>query len=361
MRRRCSPAALCLLLLGLSPHAQAQGDMARRWYMLPLRASDASDTAALLQQAFNAGAENSAPGNQSGLRIIPDSQDHDVLVYATGTEEAQIEAVLGQIDTSPAQVRIDAIIAEVDLSATLQYGTQFSLKSGGIKAVLSTSGSNALNTALSGFVLSGHGADAAPLAIAALQAVTKVRLLSSPELLVQDGQPASLHVGNLVPYLTQSISGTNNAGASAINRVAYQETGIVLNLIAHTGQDGLVTLDIAAQVTGVAATLSTPGLNSPSFTNRAVTSRIAVRDGETIALAGLISDDATQTNQGVPWFKNIPLLGFLFGGQTNNRPRQEILVLITPHVLRGQGKALNLTADLQEQLPQTNRAGAISP
>jgi general secretion pathway protein D len=192
-----------------------------------------------------------------------------------------------------------------------------------------------------------------------LQAVTRVRVLSSPELMVLDGQPASLQVGDNVPYLTQSSQSTDTSTAQIINSIDYRETGVILRVIPHVGSDGLVTMDIRQEVSGVSPNVTTPGLNSPTFTERAVTSRVAIEDGQTIGLAGLISDNESHGNEGLPGLKNIPLLGGLFGSQTNNRTRQELLVMITPHVIRSQQQALDLTADLQQQLPNAMQVRGV--
>ena len=287
----------------------------------------------------------------TGIRIIPDIPNNALLVYATPQEDDQIEGMLSKVDIMPLEVRIDATIAEVDLTGALQYGTQFYFKSGDINAVLSTAETSALATNFPGFVLSGAGSDAAPLAISALQSVTKVRVLSAPQLMVLDGQAASLQVGDLVPYLSQTSQSTLTSDAPVINSINYQETGVILRVTPHIGSDGLVTLDLDQEVSGVSPTITTTGLNSPTFTERTVTSRIAIEDGQTIGLAGLISDNDSQQNQGIPGLKNIPVLGSLFGSQNNNRTREELLVLITPHVVRNQQQALDLTADLQQQLP----------
>ena len=292
----------------------------------------------------------------SCLHIIPDNQNNALLVDATPQEEEQIEGVLAKVDIMPLEVRIDATIAEVDLTGALQYGTQFFFKSGGINAVLSTSTSDSLATNFPGFVLSGHGSDAAPLAISALQSVTKVRVLSSPELMVLDGQAANLQVGDLVPYLTQTSQDTTVAGAPVINSIDYRETGVILRVTPHVGSGGLVTLDVAQEISGVSPTVTTAGINSPTFTERAVTSRVAIQDGQTVGLAGLISDNDSHDNQGIPFLKNIPLLGALLGSQNNNRSREETLVLITPHVITSQQQALDLTADLEEHLPNAAQA-----
>jgi general secretion pathway protein D len=291
----------------------------------------------------------------NAIRIIPDTDNNSLLVYATAAENDRIDAMLDQVDVTPVEVRIDATIAEVDLDNALQYGTQFFFKSGGINAVLSQGTSSALATSFPGFVLSGHGSDAAPLAISLLQSVTKVEVLSSPELMVLNGQSASLQAGDLVPYLSQTSESTLTSDSQIVNSIDYRETGVILQVTPHVGTDGLVTMDVAQEVSGVETGVTTVGINSPTFSERAVTSRIAVQDGETIGLAGLISDSDSHANQGIPYLKNIPLLGDLFGNQNNAGTRKELLVLITPHVIRTQTEASDLTADLQEGLP--NAAG----
>jgi len=288
------------------------------------------------------------------LRIITDNANNSLLIYATASEDEQINAVLDKIDISPVEVRIDATIAEVDLNNSLQYGTQFFFKSGGINALLTEGTSAALTTNFPGFVLSGHGGDAAPLAISLLQSVTKVNVLSSPELMVLDGQAASLQVGDLVPYLSQTSQSTITSGAPVINSIDYRETGVILQVTPHVGSDGLVTLDVSQEVSAVQPAVTTAGISSPTFSDRAVTSRVAIQDGQTIGLAGLISDSDSRQNQGIPFLKNIPLLGDAFANQNNQRTRTELLVLITPHIIRTQPDAAAFTADLREELPNAS-------
>jgi general secretion pathway protein D len=303
-----------------------------------------------------------AGSNPDTLRIIPDDQNNAVLLYGTQREVNTIEAMLHKIDILPLQVRIDAVIAEVTLNDNLQYGTQFFFKSGGLNGILSnatqstattptlTPSQVTLNMSFPGFFIGGHGLGGAPFAINALQAVTQVSVLSSPELLVLDNQPARLQVGNVVPYLTQSSQSTIVANAPIVNSVNYQQTGVVMEVTPRVNSGGLVTLDIQQDVSEVSGIVTTPGLNSPTFNDRNVSSRVVVQDGQTVGLAGLIRDNANRNNQGIPWLKDVPLLGFLAGTQNNTRERTELLILITPHVMHDQRDALSLTEDLREQL-----------
>jgi general secretion pathway protein D len=297
-----------------------------------------------------------APGE--ALSIIPDPQNNALLIFGTGQETGTIEAMLRKIDILPLQVRIDAVIAEVTLNDNLQYGTQFFFKSGGINSILNfasqqnlqTPNQAQLNLSFPGFFIGGKESGGGPFAINALQQVTTVRVLSSPQLMVLDNQPARLQVGNVVPYLSQTSQSTITSNAPVVNSVNYQQTGVVLDVTPRVNSGGLVTLDISQEVSDVSASITTPGINSPTFFDRSISSRVVVQDGQTIGLAGLISDNTSTGNQGIPWLKDIPILGALAGNQNNTRQRTELLMLLTPHVLHDQRDARALTEDMREQL-----------
>ncbi len=298
------------------------------------------------------GGEQGAAAAAEAMRIIPDPQNNSVLVYATTREENTVEAMIRKIDILPLQVRIDATIAEVTLNDALRYGTQFFFKEGDLNQTLSAAQTGApLAGSFPGFVFSATS-KAVQAAISALQQVTTVRVLSSPEVMVLDNQPAALQVGDLVPYLTQTGQSTLVPGAPVINSINYRQTGVILNVTPRVNSGGLVTLDIAQEVSGI--NTSAPvyqGISSPTFSERLVQSRVVVQDGQTVGLAGLITDSITTGNQGIPFLKNVPILGFLTGTQNNQRGRTELLVLITPHVVHDQRDARALTQDLISQLP----------
>jgi general secretion pathway protein D len=291
------------------------------------------------------------------LRIIPDDQNNSILAYGTDRELGTIEAMLRKIDLLPLQVRIDAVIAEVTLNDNLQYGTQFFFRSGGINGILNNATSTpasasatSLSMSFPGFFIGGNGAGGAPFAIQALQQVTTVHVLSSPELLVLDNQPARLQVGNVVPYLSQTSQSTITSNAPVVSSINYQQTGVIMQVTPRVNSGGLVMLDIIQDVSEVAPSITTQGLNSPTFDDRNVSSRVVVQDGQTIGLAGLITDNTSLGNQGIPWLKDIPILGLLAGNQNNTRTRTELLILLTPHVMHDQRDARALTDDLRDQL-----------
>ncbi len=310
------------------------------------------------------GGLSSSGGGQASanaMRIIPNPENNAILVYATGEEEATVEAMLHKIDILPLQVRIDVIIAEVQLNDNLQYGTEFYFRHHGLsgafgQAAAAILGAGSTTTANPGFSFGVSGASG-DLVIQALQGISTVKILSSPELLVLDNETASLQVGNLVPYLSAQTTNLVSANDAVTNSINYQKTGVITQVTPRVNSGGLVTLDISQEVAGIANGSTTTGtagstINSPTFTDRAIQSRIVAQDGQTVGIAGLITDNVTRTNNGIPILKDIPILSFLTSTQTNARSRTELLVLLTPHVVHNQRDARSLTDDLREQLPR---------
>jgi len=295
-----------------------------------------------------------AAGNVNRIRIIANRTNNALLIYATPAEYSVIEGMLHKIDIIPLQVLIEATIAEVDLNDQLQYGTQFFFKTDHFAETLG-SPTPANFPSLTGltfpstspyFILS-KGPN---FALAALAAVTKVKVLSAPEIMVLDNQGARLQVGQQVPVLTGTATSTLAAGAPVVNSVDYHETGVIMQVTPRVNTGGLVTLDIAQEVSDVANQATNTVQGSPTFDDQVFHTRVAVNDGQTVGMAGLIRDNVSQGNTGLPFIKDIPLLGTLFSTQANSRMRTELLVLITPHVVHDQRDARALTEDLRSQL-----------
>jgi general secretion pathway protein D len=323
----------------------------------PATASASTGANPLLGGLSSSGGEQ----NANAMRIVPNPENNAILVYATGEEEDTVEAMLHKIDILPLQVRIDVIIAEVDLNDNLSYGVQWYFSHHALSGALGQAASALTGSGASGgfvFNVVGAGGD---FVLSALQGITTVKTLSSPELLVLDNEQAQLQVGNLVPYLTAQTSVPTTSllstGLETSNSVSYFNTGVITQITPRVNSGGLVTLDITQQVSGVAAnsgTTATSGssINSPTFTQRAVQTRVVVQDGQTVGLAGLIQDTVDRGNSGIPFLKDIPIISLLTSTQTNTRQRTELLVLLTPHVLHDQRDARALTEDLREQLPR---------
>ena len=298
--------------------------------------------------------QDASPAATRGIRIIPDRRNNALLIFATPSEYALIEAALRKIDVLPLQVLVEATIAEVTLNDALQYGTQFFLKQHDNTEILSNLATGAVAATFPGFAYT-FTSSPANVTLSALQQVTRVKVISDPQLVVLDNQSARLQVGDIVPIATQSAVSTLTTGAPVVNSIEYRETGVILQVTPRVNSGGLVTLDIEQEVSQVVPT-TTSQLNSPTIQQRKIKSRVVVQDGDTIGLGGLIKDSTAVSNQGIPWLTDIPVLGTLFGTRGDNRQRTELLVLMTPRVVQDQRSARALTDDMRAQL---GRLGSI--
>jgi len=305
-------------------------------------------------------------GTAKGPQIIADTKSNTLVIVSTEAEYDKIEAAIRRLDVMPMQVMVEVTVAEVTLNDTLQYGTQFFLHNGSTQATLSNAqsasststalGSNAiqfpgtLSPSFPGFAIA-RTASSIQFALEALKAVTKVKVVSSPRLLMVDRQKALLQVGDLVPTISQTAQSVVTTGAPVVNSVQYQQTGVILAVTPQINAGGLVSLDINQQVSQVVNT-TTSTIDSPTFQQRQITSKVVIRDGETISLAGLIQDNRSIGNSGLPWLNDLPVVGHLFSTQDNTDVRTELIVLITPHIIYDEHDARALTQELRRKLPQ---------
>jgi general secretion pathway protein D len=317
----------------------------------PTQAAEAAPPATEPLSAETGGPAGAAAENR--IRIIANRTNNALLIYATPSEYSVMEGMLRKIDIIPLQVLIEATIAEVDLNDALQYGTQFFLKTGHIAQTLGAPsppfqnlGALDFPSTFPGFILS----HSPRYAIEALAQVTKVKILSAPQVTVLDNQAARLQVGQQVPVLTGTATSTLTTGAPVVNSVDYHATGVIMQVTPRVNSGGLVALDIAQEVSSVAAAQINTVSGSPTFNDQTFRTRVAVQDGQTVGMAGLITDNTLDGNSGLPFLKDIPLLGTLLSSQNSTRMRTELLVLITPHVIHDQRDARALTEDLRSQL-----------
>jgi general secretion pathway protein D len=295
------------------------------------------------------GGDNTA-GTQGGdqLRIVSDARNNALIIYATPKEYELIDQAMQRLDVAPLQVLIEATIAEVTLNNTLQYGLQWFFRVGNSNFTLSTLASGAVSPVFPGFnyVLN---ASSVQIVLNALTAITQVKVISSPDLLVLDNGTGHLQVGDQVPIATQSAVSVISPGAPVVNSVDYLSTGVILNITPRVSSSGLVLLDIDQEVSQAVQTTSS-SINSPTIQQRRIESSVAVNTGETIALGGLIQDHSSNTVSGIPILSNIPILGNLFKSTSNEHDRTELLVLLSPKVIKNTSDARLATNELRQRL-----------
>lgn len=300
------------------------------------------------------GAKPGINGILQNVRLTADVTNNAVLVYANQDAQRIVEQTIRQIDRPQRQIAIEATIAEVTLNDQLNYGVQFFLAShkGSISNTISgvsnaatvgsgavEAASNAVNAAsgaLLGRVLPGFnfliGSENSPRVILdALHGVTNVKVLSNPSLVVLDNQPATLQVGDQVPFSTGTAT-VLTANNTVVNTIDYKNTGIILRVLPRANANGNVVLDIEQEISSVAA--GSANSLTPTISQRRVKSSIAVTSGQTVLLAGLISETENKQRQGLPILDSIPGMGDAFSHQTTARARTELILFIRPTVIK---------------------------
>lgn len=282
------------------------------------------------------------------IRIIADERNNALVILATSSEFRMIEATLKRLDITPLQVLIEVTIAEVTLNDELRYGLQWFFSQGNSAATFSTLASGGVLPAFPGFSYLFTSGDAR-VVLNALTEITDVRVISSPQLMVLDNQSARLQVGDQVPIATQSAVSITDSEAPIVNSIEFRDTGVILEVTPRVNAGGLVTLEVLQEVSDVTQT-TTSELNSPTIQQRSIQSTVAVQTGDTVALGGLIQDSDQGSVSGVPLLSEIPILGNLFKTTNNVARRTELLVLITPRVVRDRREAQDVTDELRKRL-----------
>lgn len=295
---------------------------------------------------------------QAAPRIVPNEENNSLLIYANGEEYEFIREALEKLDQPVAQVLIEATLAEVTLSNDLRYGVNFSAATGDWDFTNSGTGSGVPASVFPGFSVSVIGSTAQAV-LNTLQSKTNVRVLSAPKLMVLNNQTATLQVGDQVPIIIQQAQSVAAPGAPIVNTVELRDTGVILKVTPRVNDSGTIILDIAQEVSDVAQT-TTSGINSPTIQQRRIASTVATRSGQMIALGGLIRDSVNRTRSGIPFLSQIPVVGGLFGTHNNIGSRTELIILITPTVIRSPQQATDvvdaLIDGLERARPLVDRA-----
>ena len=297
----------------------------------------------------------SGAGDES-VRITADPRNNALLIRANPTEYRMILGTLRELDTIPLQTLIEATIAEVRLNDNLEYGLQWFFRAGDSQFRFTDASTGAVGPSAPGFSYFLSGTDV-QVALSALAEITDVKVISSPQLLVLDNESARLQVGDEVPISVQSVQSIDDPSAPIVSTIEYRDTGVILEVTPRVNSSGLVILEIRQEVSDVSETSSST-LNSPTISQRSIESTVAVQGGETIALGGLIRDTRTDIVTGIPLLADIPLFGNLFKSTTDRIERTELLVLLTPRVVRDLQDARDVTRELRERLTSLDAAGS---
>jgi general secretion pathway protein D len=315
---------------------------------------------------------NASRGVFQNVRITADAANNSILVYCNQEDYRLVERALRDIDRPKLQVAIDATVAEVTLTDSLQFGVQFFLNNqnvsggllgagatpvrsnGAVAAASATAQSVLLQSVGPGLNLLLGSAGSPKAILNALQTLTEVKVLSSPSLVALDNQPALLQVGDEIPITTSSAAVLANAVAPIVSTIEMRNTGVILKVLPHINANGRIQLEVDQEISNVVAT--DQQTLTPTISQRRVHSTVSVMSGQTVLLAGLISENGQSTRSGIPGLREIKFFGDVFGNTSTTKSRSEIIIFIKTQLIRNSVEAGAITEEFRDKL-QSMRSG----
>jgi general secretion pathway protein D len=301
------------------------------------------------------------------LRIVPDPATNSLIIYGTAQEFQNIKNILKELDIIPRQVLLDVLVAEVTLTDSQSLGVEYEILSklnptifgqtfnsaGAIRGLpdIFPTGSQ-FGSGISGVI----GSHDLRVLINALMTDSRVKVLSSPTILATDNRPARIQVGSEEPVPTGSV--TSPEATVTTTTIQYRNTGRIVTIIPQVNSQGLVNLQILAEVSSLrekGVQVGTTTSTFPAFDTRQAETTAVVQDRETLVMGGIIADDKSRSRVGIPYLMDIPFFGRFFGTTTDRSQRTELLMLITPRVIRNITEARDVTEEFKQRLSTTTR------
>ena len=313
------------------------------------RALNSNDADATAGDPMEGSPSSTGSVDEPPLRIVADETKNSLLIMANDRDYQRVLRVIQGLDVVASQVLIEAVIAEVTLNDQLQYGVQWQLTKGGTPtASFSNAVTGGVAAAFPGFNYAVNAANIAST-LSALNALTHVNVISTPSLMVLDNKTARLQIGDQVPITTQTATSTVTANTAIVNSITMQDTGVILSVTPRINESGRVQLEIEQEVSAVVKT-TTSNINSPTIQQRRVKTTVVVNDGEVLALGGMIQEQATKTSNQVPLLGDIPGLGAVFSNRNNEVKKTELIILITPRVVRDGTESRLVTEEYRRKM-----------
>ncbi|MEI8207575.1 MAG: type II secretion system secretin GspD [Methylococcales bacterium] len=299
--------------------------------------------------------------NVGKVKIIADDANNSIIIVATAQDYEVILPAIEQLDLMPLQVLIDATVVEVTLKNELQYGISWYLNHGRSSAIIngaptstaSSTGTAAATTAAAvatGGLSALYSSGAVQALLSSQATADNLNVISSPSLMVLNNQKAKINVGQQVPIQTGTTSSPLSTGLATANTIQYKDTGVTLEVTPRVNANGMVNMKLKQIVSDAVAVTSTTGIQSPTINKKEIDSSVAVHDGETIVLGGLISDQVTSNKNGFPFLYELPVIGPLFGSTDKKNDKTELVVLITPRVVKSKQDSRVISDEFKRKL-----------
>jgi len=280
--------------------------------------------------------------------IIPDEATNSLILRVSLSEYAEALEILKTIDVYPQQVLLEVLVGEVNLRDDLRLGIDWTwTNSGGTYNQTATLAPGAL-PGLNNFSYLIEKTGRLTAAFRSLAEDGRASVISSPSVIATNGKKSKINVVDQIP-ITSSILNTNSNPPVTTTTVEYRDVGVILTFTPFINDSGLVTLEIEQEVSDVDKLAA--GSN-PTFFKRSITTNLIASQDQSIVLGGLVKERKSLDRSGLPWFYKIPIIGWVFGSRTDSVSRNELLIFITPRVIRSVEEGIQLSRDFEERVSQ---------
>jgi general secretion pathway protein D len=309
---------------------------------------------ALLSGGSSSLMDSLAAGVSGSGTIVEDENRNAILFRGPARVWQQMQPLLRQLDKPARQVLIEVTVASVTLSDNQEAGLEWSLLSGAANS--GSKFSREISAGKEGFKYLINTAGGTKATLTALASDKRTRILATPRILVKSGEQANINVGTDIPVVTgRQTDGSNTGGNSnLLQSISYRSTGVILNVSPVVYSNNRVDLTVSQEVSdgGGAGSSGSEGgdISSPPIKRTSLETSLTLQSGGSIFMGGLINENEADSNDGVPWLKNLPVLGYLFGKQTRNTSKDEVVMLIQPYVIDGAEEAREVTEKLRRMI-----------
>jgi general secretion pathway protein D len=289
------------------------------------------------------------------VTAIPDPNTNSIIIVANPDYAALLKQIIGQLDRIPEQVMIETIIVEASLDSSNKLGVEWSYTDGshfGVPGQKGTTGTafnlNPTSNPAQGFKYTISGGNLTSF-MNAIQTDQKFNVLSTPRIFTSNNTQAQINISQSIPFITNSRQDVN--GGLTFN-YSFTDVGVVLTVTPRITSNGYVTMDINQTANDLQGYTT---FNAPIINQREADTTVSVRNGETIILGGIIRNTVTANRNKVPLLGDIPLLGSLFQSNSKESKKTELIVLLTPRIVKDDKDARVLKDDVVKSLSQESQ------
>ena len=299
-------------------------------------------------------------GAGEGVRVVAEPDTNSLVILATPREYADIVEVLGRLDLVPRQVLMEVLVAEVTLTDDFEFGLEYALSKGGFGPLAAEGDDSAdpaagtgLQALKSGFTSIVDAGRDFRVFVKALMQDARVKVLSSPHLLAVDNRPARIRVGSEQPVATGTV--VSQEAQATTTTIQFRNVGRILTVVPQINSEGLVNLQVRVEVSDVGERVMVGRQSFDAFNVRDAETTAVLQDGQTLVIGGIITDKVRKTRIGIPLLMDMPILGPLFRTDLQRSDRTELVILITPRVIRNRREGEYVTEQFLSKVRAVRR------